>query len=154
VHPPVTLARSQSIEIETTEHVFVNGQKRIMVAQFLVGQGASLRDGDPAMGLAIPVDQYRSTYVFLAPDTYSDRFVNLIAGKNARVMLNGELVEGFEDVGQSGFTVATERLTVSGQHRVEGVNGTSVGLILYGYAPYTSYMLPAGLDLTAIGSPL
>jgi hypothetical protein len=29
----------------------------------------------------------------------------------------------------------------------------TVGIVVYGYAPYTSYMMPGGLDLQPINGP-
>jgi hypothetical protein len=154
VRADVTLNRGEFIELQSDQHVEVTGKKRVLVAQFLVGQGASRRAGDPAMGLAIPTDQYRSRYVFLSPDTYVDKFVNIIVYRGTQAALDGETVTGFEPVGDSNFEVATVRLSAADEHVVESTDGSSVGLILYGYADFTSYMLPAGLDLRAIGNPL
>ncbi len=153
VHAKLTLNRGEFVEIDSEEHVEVTGKKRILVAQFLVGQGASRRAGDPAMGLAVPTDQYRSSYVFLSPKTYIDKFVNVIVYRGTRAALDGQTISGFEPVGKSNYEVATVRLSSRDEHTVESTDGSSVGLILYGYADYTSYMLPAGLDLRVIGNP-
>ncbi len=153
VREPITLNRGDFIELQSEEHVQVTGKKRILVAQFLVGQGTSRRAGDPAMGLAVPTDQYRSSYVFLSPDTYVDKFVNIIVYRGTQAALDGETVTGFQPVGDSNFEVATVRLSAKEEHTVRSSDGSSVGLILYGYANYTSYMLPAGLDLRVIGNP-
>ncbi len=154
VHATVTLNRGDFVEIETDQHVAVSGKKRILVAQFLVGQGASKREGDPSMGLAVPIDQYLSRYVFLSPDTYEDKFVNVIAYGDTQVALDGETIEDFESIGKTQYRVATVRLGDKGEHSVESADGSGVGLILYGYADFTSYMSPAGLELRVIGAPL
>lgn len=153
VHDDVTLDRGEFIEIKSDQHVEVKGKKRILVAQFLVGQGASRRAGDPAMGLAVPTDQYRAKYVFLSPKTYVDKFVNIIVYRGTQAALDGETLAGFEPVGDSNYEVATVRLSGAEEHVVESTDGSTIGLIVYGYADYTSYMLPAGLDLRTIGNP-
>jgi len=153
VHKAVTLDRGEFIEIETDKHVAVSGRKRLLVAQFLVGQGASKREGDPSMGLAVPIDQYLPSYVFLSPDTYDDKFVNVIVYGDTLASLDGETIDGFEKIGKTKYRVATVRLGDKGEHTVESADGSGVGLILYGYANYTSYMSPAGLDLRVIGTP-
>jgi len=153
VHERVTLDRGEFVEIQTDQHVAVRGKKRILVAQFLVGQGASKREGDPAMGLAVPTDQYLSRYVFLSPDTYDDKFVNVIVYDDTEVALDGDSINGFEPIGNSEFRVATVRLGDEKEHVVESADGSKLGLIVYGYANFTSYMLPAGLDLQLIGAP-
>ena len=56
-----------------------------LIAQFMVGQdyeGMNTSDnnpGDPAMMLGVPVEQYRRSYIFLAPDTYVLNYVNVTA---------------------------------------------------------------------------
>src|SRR5262249_54767543 len=44
---------------------------RVLVAQFMEGQNAGGGAGDPAMTLAVPVDQFPRRYLFHAPTNYS-----------------------------------------------------------------------------------
>jgi hypothetical protein len=154
VHEPVTLDRGQFVEFETRESVRAVGTGPISVAQFLVGQdydgfGASgmMGQGDPSLSLAIPTEQFRDNYVFLAPSTYERNFVNVTAPTGVQVLLDGVPVTGFAPIGSTGYSVA--RVSVAGgQHAIR--SASPFGIVVYGFGAYTSYMVPGGLDLEAI----
>jgi hypothetical protein len=157
VHEPVVLARGEYVEFEITADVLVTASAAILVGQFLLGQDyegvhndAVLAKGDPSMSLGIPVEQWRSRYSFAAPETFPDNFVNIIAREGQQVLVDGRVVEGFMPI--EGTQMAAASLPVaSGQHRVDSLG--PFGIVVYGYAPYTSYMLPGGLDLNRINGP-
>jgi hypothetical protein len=69
------------------------------------------------------------------------------------VTLDGKIITTFKPVGQSRFSVSTVELMRSGAHVLRGEIGGGLGVMLYGLAPFTSYMLPGGLDLRPIGQP-
>jgi hypothetical protein len=150
-HEPVILGRGESFELETSEHLIVQAEKPVTVAQFLIGQGAQARVGDPSMTIAIPTQQYRSRYAFLSPKSYDLNYVSLIAHSDDRVILDGVEVDGFTPIGNGAFKVVAIKLLTAGAHEVHSRNGQLVGLQIYGYGDYTSYMLPGGLDLRVIG---
>jgi hypothetical protein len=102
------------------------------------------------MSLAIPIEQWRSDYVFHTPATYTDNYANVIAREGQVAQLDGRLVQGYAPI--EGTRMQIARVPVEpGQHRLTSTG--CVGLVLYGYAPYTSYMLPGGLDLNKINGP-
>lgn len=104
--------------------------------------------GDPALILAVPVEQYRSTYVFLTPTNFKDDYVNIVAPHGANVDMDGQMVPPglFSPIQGTPYRVA--RLMVSdGAHRIEA--SEPVGVIVYGYDDDVSYGYPAGLDLMA-----
>jgi hypothetical protein len=152
VHAPVSLGRGESFELTTTEHVMLRADKPIAVAQFLVGQGVESRVGDPSLSLAIPIEQYRSAYAFLSPSSYDVSYVSVIARAGDEVQLDGVTLGGFTPIGDGSFTVATAVLRKSGVHEVHSEHGQGIGLNVYGYGDYTSYMVPGGLDLRVIGT--
>ncbi|MFI5307790.1 MAG: IgGFc-binding protein [Polyangiales bacterium] len=154
VHAPVQLDKGQFVELEYSKDFRVRGSDAILVAQFLLGQDYNGRGtagayakGDPSMSLAIPTEQYRSRYPFLTPETYTDNYVNVIARQNQLILLDGLLVNGFTTVASTQLTTARVRVG-GGSHLIESAQ--PFGIVLYGYAPYTSYMLPGGLDLNPI----
>jgi hypothetical protein len=151
VHEPATLRRAEMLEFETTEHVLVRGQKPIAVAQYLVGQGAQARVGDPSMSIAIPSEQYRPRYAFLSPATYDLNYVSIIARVGDSVILDGRVVTDFETIPDTSFQIASVPLLSPGAHEVHNERGSGIGVQLYGYGDYTSYMLPGGLDLRVLG---
>lgn len=156
-HPPVTLSRGEFVEFEIVGDVRVSASDAILVGQFLVGQdyegrgsSGTMGKGDPAFSLGIPLEQWRSRYSFLAPSTFTDNFVNVIAREDQVVLLDDRLVEGFRPL--EGTGLATARVRVGGgEHRLESL--ANVGIVVYGYAVYTSYMVPGGLDLNPIHRP-
>ncbi|MDB4986327.1 MAG: Hemagglutinin/hemolysin-related protein [Myxococcaceae bacterium] len=149
INPPVTLAKYQSFEFTATQSTFVRGTGRLMVAQYLMGQ-YNLTVGDPAMGVAVPVDQYRLSYNFVSPSTYVRNYVDIIAAHDDVVTLDGKLVGAFTPIGTSKYSTASVELTVPGAHEIHGLNPVGLGIVLYGLAPYTAYLLPGGLDLYPI----
>lgn len=150
VHSPVRLGRGEQLEFETAEHVLVRGQKPIAVGQYLVGQGAQGRVGDPSQSMAIPSEQYRTRYAFLSPATYQANYVSIIAQVGDRVILDGDEVQGFDPIPGSTFQVASVQLRVAGAHEVHSEFGSGIGVQVYGYGDFTSYMLPGGLDLRVL----
>ncbi len=155
VHAALTLNAGEMVEFAASEHFVVRGSQALAVAQFLVGQdydglGSSgeMAEGDPAMALAIPSEQYRDSYIFLSPESFPRSFVNVVAKAGATVTLDGSPVSGFRPVGSSGWQVAQVELSRSGSHTIEGSDG--FGIVVYGFGTYTSYMYPGGLDLKVI----
>ncbi len=134
------------------QDVRVTSDKPIAVAQYMQGQtSVPSGAGDPSMSMAVPVEQYRSEYIFTASDTYDANFINVIAPIGTVVSLDGEELEGDRrDVGDSDLEVTRYRLAEDGPdvHRISA--GAPFGLVVYGYGRFTSYMYPGGLDLKRI----
>jgi hypothetical protein len=65
-------------------------------------------------------------------------------------MVDDRAVSGFMPI--EGTDMAAAALPVmGGQHRVESLGRFAI--VVYGFAPYTSYMVPGGLDLNRINGP-
>jgi len=153
VHPEVVLSRGEHMEFLSTRDVVVTGTEALLVAQLLVGQRfgetpASV--GDPAMVLGIPQEQWRNSYAFTTPSTYEGNFVNVIAPSGAPITLDNNPIGTWTPI--EGTSLSTARVPVSaGQHRMTGP--ATFGITAYGYAPFTSYAYPGGLDLRVINGP-
>jgi len=157
VHAPVTLAAGESVEFESPGAFRVLGTGRLAVAQFTVGQdfagNSSFDDfngdsGDPSMGLGVPADQFRASYDFLTPATYTTSYVNVIAITQARLHLDAgaTAVPPLEPIGTTGYGFA--RIEVRpGAHHMSSEDGSEFGITVSGVAPYTSYLYAGGLDL-------
>jgi hypothetical protein len=104
------------------------------------------------MSLAIPTEQYRSSYAFLSPSSYDVSYVSIIARGGDEVRLDGSTLTGFTPIGDGSFGVVAVPLSKPGAHEVHSEHGQGIGLNIYGYGDYTSYMLPGGLDLRVIGT--
>jgi hypothetical protein len=157
VHETVFLDRGEFLDVEIFADVRVLADAPIAVAQFTVGQdfvaiGSSGVNGkgDPAMTLGVPLAQWRDRYSILSPETFTDNFVNVIAQPNQAVLVDGRLVTGYRDLGDGDYVTARVALK-GGQHTLE--SSSTFGITVYGYAPYTTYMVPGGLDLRMINTP-
>ncbi len=151
------LHKGEWFDFESREHFEIRSQGPIQVGQFLAAEQApdpnvmgsqpgDAGTGDPAFILAVPHEQYRKEYVFLAPDKYAFDYVNIIVPTGADVLLDGAYVPvpEFDLVGTGDYSVA--RLAIAdGVHDVYA--DVPVGVIVYGYDQYVSYGYPAGLDL-------
>jgi len=154
----VVLGRGEHVEVTIQTATRVTGEQPILAARFLVGQdyagigtAGSSAPGDPSMGLLVPDAQWRTRYVFFAPDTYSEAYIDLIAAVGARVELDGQVVGTLREA--AGTSVLSGSVQIRpGVHRV--TSNVPVGVHVYGFGSYTSYLAPAGLDLREIADPL
>lgn len=152
-----TLNKGQWVEFLATADFHVNADSAIMVGQFLVGQNYYTTDfeyhGDPAYSLMVPTEQFRDSYTFLAPSTITYNFVNVTKRVNEggpTVMLDGQPIPDTsfsQPIGATGYGVA--RVLIDGTHHT--ITSTEpFGIVVYGFATYTSYSYPGGLDLNYI----
>lgn len=150
----VTLRSGEFVELEAREDFEVISTGPIAVGQFLVGQEyaglgttAPEERGDPSFSLGIPVEQYRTSYSFLAPETFQESWVNVTAPIGRAVLIDGTRVGGWQPVAGSHYQTARVRIG-GGPHRMTSLD--PFGVSVYGFGSYTSYMYPAGLDLRVI----
>lgn len=152
IEPPATLVPGVPFEVNYVDQdVRVMATAPVLVAAFMQGShSVPTQTGDPSESLAVPSEQFRNQYVFLAPKNYDVNFVSVVAKHGAKVELDGEVVPAgaFSPVGASGFGVARVKLAPTEIHRAEG--DSKFGISVYGYGRYTSYMYPGGLNLTHI----
>ena len=125
----------------------VEGDKEIIVVQYMVGQSAGFGTSDPAMLLAVPTAQYRNDYLFHAAPTWQANYVDIIAPMGAAVNVDGNAVGGFTAIGNTNFGVAHVQLSNAGDgnHTVDA--NQAVGISVYGVQSFGSYWYPGGLDL-------
>ncbi len=155
-----TLAAGGFIDLPLANQGYhISGTGPILVAQFMASgdkvdpadSGTPQSKGDPSLSLAVPSTQFRKDYVFLVPDSYTYDFVNIIAQTGAALTLDGApTTAAFTPIGLSGYGVARIKLP-GGNHSITG--DTPFGVVVYGYAAYTSYMYPGGLNLSVSAAP-
>ena len=139
------------IEISTTTNMFkVSSEKKFLVAQYMVGQGGGYGTSDPAMLLAVPTEQFRTSYLFHAPTGWVENFVDIIAPANANVSVDGNNVGAWTAIGNTGFSVAHVELSNAGDGNHTVSANQKVGISVYGVLDYGSYWYPGGLDLEII----
>jgi hypothetical protein len=157
VSPQATLSNvGDFIEIPMgTTDFHVQSTGKVVVSQYMASQDAPPAGGagDPAMTLAVPVEQYRLNYQFHAPTNYADgNYVNITANAGQDVTLDGAIVpqSSYAAIGNSGYSVARVLLSNAGNGTHTAVSSQPFGVSVYGYGQYTSYWYPGGLDLTVI----
>ncbi len=126
---------------------------KVLVAQLMEGSSVAGGTGDPAMTLAVPVEQYRSNYLFHAPTNYETNYVDITAPVGATVTLDGAAISNFTPIGGSGYALA--RVTPlgagpgnDGNHSITG--SLPFAISVYGYGQDTSYWYPGGLNLELV----
>ncbi len=151
---PATIANAGDfIEIQNTAASFeITADQKVLVAQYMEGQDAGGGTGDPAMALAVPVEQFRTDYMFHAPIEYESNYVDVTAMMGSTVTLDGMALT-FTPIGTTGYGVArVYPLTAGpggdGNHSIQG--DMPFGITVYGYGQYTSYWYPGGLDLNDV----
>jgi IgGFc binding protein len=147
VIPPFTLNSTKFMEFETDIDFIIEGQGQFYVTQTLLSQDEnSSAGGDPAMGSGIPLFQSRGTYAFLTPDSYTSNYVNVVAPNGTTVNLDGVAITGWQKITSTSYSVA--RVPIEpGPHVAKSDNDVGFGITSYGYASYTSYLYPGGLNL-------
>lgn len=160
--PPVavipTLNAGEWFEFGSREHFEIVSDQPISVGQFLAGEhapepnirGEELGDagiGDPAFMLAIPSNQFRNDFVFLAPNKYARDYASVIAPVGAEVFFDDRVIEEWEPVGEGPWQVA-RFLIGDGVHLI--LSDMPVGVNVYGYDSYVSYGYPGGLNLNVV----
>ena len=147
-----TLAKAGDfVEIPpTTAKFVVSADKKILVAEYMVGQGGGFGTSDPAMLLAVPSAQFRSDYLFFAETGWSANYVDIIAPDGAAVDVDGATVDDFTAIGASGFSIAHVKLSNAGDGAHSVNADKKVGISVYGVLNFGSYWYPGGLDLELI----
>jgi hypothetical protein len=153
VNAPVTLNAGEWIEIGPVNQDFrIQAANKILVGQYMVGEnfsGVSAGAGDPDLSVGIPVEQFRVSYSFLAPETYTHNFVNVVTATGTQVSIDGSMIPlaEFTEIAGTGYSVARHQIQ-GGFHVMEG--NDNFGITVYGYGSYTSYMYPGGLNLETV----
>jgi hypothetical protein len=140
-----------------TDDFVVDGTQEFGIATFMVGSsvydktGKDTR-GDPSQSIFASTEQYRTSYLFLAPDDYDVSYAVITGPENAKPLVDGVPLTGYGSIGK-GFGVWRPTLGIgkAGAHRL--TSDAPVGLQVMGYGAFTSYQYPGGLDLKTIAPP-
>lgn len=157
---PATLQAGEVVDCEMiTESIDVSGTQEFAVVGLLVGASELGTDteanrGDPSLTTFAAVEQFRTKYLFLAPDDYDVAFADIVGERDAAPIVDGTAVPA------SAFSAISNGLGVfrvklgpgkQGAHTLESTK--AVGLQVIGYGAYTSYQYPGGLNLKLISIP-
>lgn len=132
--------------------------EQILVSQQWVGDWRPGHGGDPSMILFPPYQQYRESYVFLTPSTFSADYVVVSAPQGTEVLLDGRNINAdefdplcsYELVGElDGQTYQAITCPVTaGAHTIDAT--LPVGIMVYGYYNVGSYGYAGGSELERI----
>jgi hypothetical protein len=171
-----TLAAGQMYEFSTNKNFEMTSNQPILVGHYLEAWGALSGTFDPStfpdpttnscpfagmsndaqcigdanFTLAVPREQYQSTYVFYTPTTYAYDYVDVIAPTTATIMLDAKAIPALTPFGTSGYGLAQIRLQ-AGSHSISG--DKNFGINAYGYDYAISYTYPGGLALKTLNIP-
>lgn len=153
---PDMINAGQVVDMGRVNNPFeVVGDHEFAVGSFMLG-GAILSPlqglGDPAASSSTAVEQYRSKYVFLAPDDYPTSYVDVVMPAGANVLVDGMAVPAAAAI-SSGFGVSRVKLGAGAQGAHLLISDKPVGIQVMGYGKYTSYQYPGGSNLQAIAPP-
>jgi hypothetical protein len=139
------------VEIPNTVAKFVvKSDKKILVAEYMVGQQANFGTSDPAMIIAVPTAQFRSNYLFYAQTGWQANYVDIIAPDGSATTVDGAPVNNFKVIGATGYSLAHVKLSNAGDGSHTVASDKKVGITVYGVVNYGSYWYPGGLDLDVI----
>ncbi|MCA9677847.1 MAG: IgGFc-binding protein, partial [Myxococcales bacterium] len=179
------LQRGQSVIFASERDFVIDANKPIAVGQFPVSQQATgipstlsggLRPpgGDPSMIVVPPVEQWRSSYLFLVPNKYAFDSLLIAAPATAElrfdhIPLQNVLTCEYEPMGtlptgpgDADVEYVAIRCPLSwagpdgdgnqddGVHLLESVGGEPVGLIVWGWDSFVSYGYPGGTNVSPI----
>jgi hypothetical protein len=157
---PATLQAGQVVDCELVAESFdVQGSQEFAVVSLLVGSselGAAteLNRGDPSLTTYAAVEQFRTKYLFLAPDDYDVTYADIVGEQDAAPQVDGVAVpaSAYSPVA-NGLGVFRVKLGPGkgGGHTLEAAR--PVGLQVVGYGANTSYQYPGGLNLKLISIP-
>ena len=161
-----TLSAGEWLEVMPSpqQHFIVEASRPIQVAKFMVSQNqwTTQQDamGDPSMGLMVPTEQFRSEYRFTAPPSFTRSFVNVVVpwplADGDTIHLDDAPIDSsaFIPLQESPYALAQIPLDpgvpLGSHHIVSSRPSLRFGIEVYGFANYTSYLYPGGLDLYVI----
>jgi hypothetical protein len=139
----------------------VTGTHEFGVGSFMESAGivdpsaqGPMQQGDPSMSFPTAVEQYRTSYIFLAPTDYEVNYADVVVSPGTTLTLDGAAVTTAPKPVDSSFEVVRIKLANGangGAHTLSGNN--PFGIQVLGYGSFTSYQYPGGLDLTQIAPP-
>jgi hypothetical protein len=155
---PLELNEGQVVDCAVVNESFeVTGDKEFAVTTFLLGasQYSSPGDellGDPSQSNIGSVEQFRTKYIFLAPNDYPIQWADITAPEDAEIMLDGKPLDvTWTKVGGASFGLHRVDLTKSGKDGTHTLTAKKpVGVQVIGYGNATSFQYPAGLNLNII----
>ncbi|MCA9524984.1 MAG: IgGFc-binding protein, partial [Myxococcales bacterium] len=150
----IVLRGTTYCEFGTFEPVGIQADGPLTVMGIISGQGSTgiaqpfgTRAGDPAIFLVPPDRQYRAEYAFLAPGTYANDYLTIVADADTEILLDDEpvnLAQGATRVPGTNRVFKHVPLD-DGAHRVTG--DAPFGVLVFAFDDFVSYAFTGGLNL-------
>lgn len=91
-------AKGDFVELRSTQDFLVESDAPVMLGNVTASQEAAgiparLPGGDPSFLIIPPIEQYRSSYVFLTPDRYAFDFLRIVSPPDAQIRLDTQRIE-------------------------------------------------------------
>jgi len=158
---PDTLDAGEVADCDLVGEAFeVTGTNEFAVGTFLLGatvydSSGQDRRGDPSQSAYASIEQFRTKYVFLAPNDYPVQYADITATEDAEIELDGAKVSApWTKIGDGPFGVHRVDLTKSGKDGAHTLTAKKpVGVQVIGFGDNTSFQYPAGLNLKLIAPP-
>jgi hypothetical protein len=164
------LMGGQWVELASKDSFVIEADQPIAVAQFISSLEDTLvydpmdpfdslsrpSEGDPAMIMLPPEEQWRSSYQLLAAPGFTSNYLALVMDQStaASVDVDGVRVTGFMAIAGTNYAVANVPVANGGHsirvHPVWNNQPGTAGVTVYGYDYYTAYGYTGGLDLHPI----
>lgn len=164
----ITLSENahRDVDIPSTDFCYIEGDKKILLLQFSVGQLVDNVVSDPFMTMVPPIDQYSNSYtlatvpsVVQSYDHFLSIFIQAPFFQPAEIFLNDQSLlnrgTSFVEIKRLGdqTEVYAARISVAeGSQSLYHSNPLArIGVLAYGFGSYNSYGYPGGLRLRDIG---
>ncbi len=125
----------------------VTADKKILVAQYMVGYSPDVGIGDPAMLITSDPLTWRKSYLFHAATSWDANYVNIVAPKNAAVKVDGGNVVGWSPVAASNYQVAHVTLKNAGDGTHTVTSDVGVGIDVLGIQFQGSTWYSGGFEI-------
>ena len=87
-------ARGAFVTLKSATHFMMESDQPVMLMSVSPSQSdanvpSDLPGGDPSLVMVPPIEQFRSSYVFLIPDKYHFDFIRIVSSPTANIVLDG-----------------------------------------------------------------
>ncbi|MBI5542374.1 MAG: IgGFc-binding protein [Deltaproteobacteria bacterium] len=156
IDPAGTVTTATWLEFTHSSDFTVTSEQPVMLAQYFTGEDANAGsvEGDPALILTPPIEQWRTTYNVLASPTLVHNYLSMVTqSATPGITIDGRNLTtsnfpGMQTSLVPGGSVVYRVPVTGGSHQI--TSNAKLGVTIYGYDSYVSYGYTGGLDLTRI----
>ncbi|MCZ4410572.1 T9SS type A sorting domain-containing protein [Cryomorphaceae bacterium 1068] len=147
-----TLDEGEFYETILVDASSIETSEPALLAQFMRGTTADGLDGDPAMVLIPPREQFVGEYTVSTPASgFETNHMNIVVDNNGlgSILINGVLIDAEEFTPIAGTTFNAAQIAIElGTYNL--TSNTAFGIFVYGTNPADSYAYPGGQIYSAV----